>query len=85
MTTQARSGTHQSILQLHDLLFKFTLIVPFDVFMSYLVFPPPFWRRGPTRAMASSFIRFLDHTQNGAPQSVGLLWTNDQQDAVTST
>ena len=24
---------------------------------------PPLWRCGPTRAMASSFTRFLDHTQ----------------------
>ena len=24
---------------------------------------PPLWRCGPTRAMASSFLRFLDHTQ----------------------
>ena len=26
---------------------------------------PPLWRCGPTRAMASSFLRFLDHTQRG--------------------
>jgi len=25
--------------------------------------PPPLWRCGPMRAMASSFMRFLDHTQ----------------------
>ena len=25
--------------------------------------PPPPWRCGPTQAMASSFLRFLDHTQ----------------------
>ena len=25
--------------------------------------PPPLWRCGPTRAMASSFLKFLDHTQ----------------------
>ena len=34
--------------------------------------------------MASSFSRFLDHTQ-WAPQSVGLLWTRDQLIAETST
>ena len=27
----------------------------------FFFFPP--WRCGPTRAMASSFLRFLDHTQ----------------------
>ena len=41
------------------------------------------WRCGPTRAMASSFLRFLDHTQD-ASQSVGLLWTSDQLVAETS-
>ena len=35
------------------------------------------WRCGPTRAMASSFLRFRDHTHD-ASQSVGLLWTSDQ-------
>ena len=25
--------------------------------------PPPVWRCGPTRAMASTFLRFLDHTR----------------------
>jgi hypothetical protein len=35
-----------------------------------------------TRAVASSFLRFLDHTQQ---QSVGLLWTSDQLVAETST
>ena len=43
------------------------------------------WLCGPTRAMASSFLRFLDHTHNDAPQSVGLLWTSDQLVAETST
>jgi len=33
---------------------------------------------------ASSFTRFLDHTNNGALQLVGLLWTNDQSVAETS-
>jgi len=28
-----------------------------------IISPPPPWRCGPTRAMASSFSRFLDHTQ----------------------
>jgi hypothetical protein len=35
------------------------------------------WRCDPTRVMASSFLKFLDHTQR-PPQSVGLLWTSDQ-------
>ena len=34
--------------------------------------------------MDSSFKRFLHHTHNDAPQSVGLLWTSDQPDAETS-
>ena len=42
-------------------------------------------RCDPTRVMASSFLRFLDHTHNDAPQSVGLLWTSDQLVAETST
>ena len=42
-------------------------------------------RCGPTRAMASSFLRFLDHIHNDTPQSVGLLWTRDQPVAETST
>jgi hypothetical protein len=42
------------------------------------------WRCGPMRAMASSFLRFLDHTHE-ASQSVGLLWTSDQHVADTST
>ena len=52
----------------------------------YSFYVPPNLQRGssrffffccsPTRAMASSFTRFLNH--NGAPQSVGLLWTSDQ-------
>jgi len=41
------------------------------------------WRCGPTRAMASSFTRFVDH--NETPQSVGLLWTSDQPLTETST
>jgi len=42
------------------------------------------WRCDPTRVIASSFLRFLDNTQD-APQSVGLLWTSDQLVADTST
>jgi len=42
------------------------------------------WRRGPTRAMASSFMRF-QITHVDAPQSVGLLWISDQLVAETST
>ena len=43
------------------------------------------WRCDPTWVMASSFLRFLEHTHNDAPQSVGLLWTSDQLVAETST
>ena len=42
------------------------------------------WCCDPTRVMASSFLRFLDHTHD-APQSVGLLWTSDQLVAETCT
>ena len=35
------------------------------------------WRCDPTRVMAPSFFRFIDHTHNDAPQSIGLLWTSD--------
>jgi hypothetical protein len=35
--------------------------------------------------MASLSTRFLDHTPNDAPQSVGVLWTSDQLVAETST
>ena len=31
------------------------------------------------------FTRFLDHTHNDAPQSVGLRWTSDQLVVKTST
>ena len=41
--------------------------------------PPPQWAR------ASSFMRFLDHTQRHIKKSVGLLWTSDQLVAETST
>ena len=43
------------------------------------------WLWGPTPPQAPSFMRFLDHTQNDAPQSVGLLWTSDQPVAENST
>jgi hypothetical protein len=43
------------------------------------------WRCDPTQVMASSFLRFLDHTQDDPPHSVGLLWTSDQLVAKTST
>ena len=35
--------------------------------------------------MEHPFLMFLDHTQNDAAQSVGLLWTSDQLVAETST
>jgi len=42
------------------------------------------WRCDPTRVIASSFLRFLDHTQRRT--TVGrLLWTSDQLVAETST
>jgi len=42
------------------------------------------WRWGPIRAMASSFTRFLNHTQRRT--TVGMiLWTSDQAVAETST
>jgi hypothetical protein len=50
-----------------------------------LIFFVRFWRDSPQWARASLFTRFLDHTYNDAPQSVGLLWTSDQLVAETST
>jgi len=41
-------------------------------------------RCGPTRAMASSFLRFLDHTLRRTTW-VGLFWTSDRPVAETST
>jgi len=46
-----------------------------------LFFPP---NNSPQWAMASSFTRFLDHTQRRT-KSVGILWTSDQPVAETST
>jgi len=43
-----------------------------------------FWRDSPRWARASSFARFLDHTQRHAT-SVRLFWTSDQLVADTST
>jgi len=43
-----------------------------------------FWRDSPKWARASSFTRFLDHTQRRTT-TVGLLWTSDQLVAETST
>jgi hypothetical protein len=40
--------------------------------------------KAPQWARASSFTRFLDHTQD-TQQSVGLLWTSNQPVAETST
>jgi hypothetical protein len=41
------------------------------------------WRCGPKRAMASSFIRFRDHTQRRTT-GVGLLWARDKLVPETS-
>ena len=43
-----------------------------------------FWLYSLRCARATSFARFLDHTDD-APQSGGLLWTSDQPVAETST
>ena len=42
------------------------------------------WRDSPQWAMASSFTRFLDHTQRHTKVG-GLLWTSDQFVAEAST
>ena len=41
------------------------------------------WRCAPTRVMAHSFLRFLDHIKDTS-HSIGLLWTSAQPDAETS-
>jgi hypothetical protein len=43
------------------------------------------WLCSPARAMASSFHEVFVITRNDAPQSLGLLWANDQLVAVTSS
>jgi len=48
-------------------------------------FVAPLWRCGPTQAMASSFLRFLDHTQRHTTAGRTLLWVRDQCVAETST
>ena len=54
--------------------------------LQLLMLSPGFflWRCGPTRDMAFSFTRVLDHTHNDASQSVRPLWTRDQCVAETS-
>ena len=47
--------------------------------------PPFLWRCVSAPAKVSSFLRFLDHTQNDVPHLVGLLWMSDQLAAQTST
>jgi hypothetical protein len=42
-------------------------------------------RNSATRARAPHSLRFLDHTHNDTPQSVGLLWTRDRPVAGTSS
>jgi hypothetical protein len=39
------------------------------------------WRRNPTRALAASLLKFIDHTDT--QHSVGLLWTRNQPIAET--
>jgi len=53
------------------------------MFMNFFCFV--FGAKVPQRVGASSFTRFLDHTHNDAPHSVGLIWTSDQHVAQTST
>jgi hypothetical protein len=43
-----------------------------------------YWRNSPQWVRTSPFMKFLDHTHD-APQSVELLWTNEQLVAETST
>jgi len=47
--------------------FTLVLIIPFHLYHTvnifFLLVFPPLWRCGPTRAMTSSFLRFLDHKQ----------------------
>ena len=50
----------------------------------YIYISPLPWRCSPPLAMASSFLRFLDHIPTNQ-RSVGLLWTSDQLVAEIST
>jgi len=45
------------------LFFVFIFIYYLFYFYLLLLFFPPLWRCDPTQAMASSFLRFLDHTK----------------------
>ena len=68
--TGAEVRVHISRIQCSEIFF-----LPFYLAQQ----PPPHWAR------VSLFTRFLYHTHNDAPQSVGLLWTSDQPDTETST
>ena len=62
-----------------NVYFQYSLSSPGNTVSFFL------WRCFPTRVMAFSFSRFLDHTHNDAPQSVGLLQSSDQLVEETST
>jgi hypothetical protein len=62
----------------------------YNIYLSFVCFPAVTTHCGCIftvrwRALASSFSRFLDHTQRSALHSVGLPWTSDQSVAETST
>jgi len=58
LRTYVQYSKHNPLVQHDHMIFIYILINIFYIFLlSFL------WRCGPTRAMASSFLRFLDHTQ----------------------
>ena len=78
MNTYMRSETHYFIDLFHTLLFhncKTTVLRKlirtyschinplYQPFQPYILPPTPLWCCDPTWVMASSFLRFLDHTQ----------------------
>jgi hypothetical protein len=69
-----------TLFKLSSFITQYTAIIIIIVIIDYFL-----WICSPARAMASSFTRFFDHIHNDAPQSVGLLWTNDQLHAEAST
>jgi len=75
----------QSLLHGNWFLFKKYGNVGNRVYTSESTWHVCFWCESPQWARASSFTRFLDHTHNDAPQTIWLLWTNDQLVAETST
>jgi hypothetical protein len=69
-------------MEIRDLPNVTTPTAAAEVYLQQCI-PPRLAQQPNARPQAASFLWFLDHT-NDAPQSVGLLWTNDRPVAETS-